>query len=126
VKQGAAAAGGTPSEFTTITVNDGFLIGHAGMKSSQVRCEVLADSVKFLARGHGHDAPVGLAGCDKTLPELMMAILRINVPSVFLYGDLILPGRFRSKDNAQTVGLAGKGAVTQPGAKAETHGYTDK
>lgn len=98
VKKGVAAAGGTPREFTTITVTDGIAMGHAGMKASLVSREVIADSVELSVRGHCYDALVGLAGCDKTLPGLMMAMLRLNVPSVFLYGGSILPGRFRGKD----------------------------
>jgi dihydroxy-acid dehydratase len=98
VKRGVAAAGGTPREFTTITVTDGIAMGHAGMKASLVSREVIADSVELSMRGHCYDALVGVAGCDKTLPGLMMAMLRLNVPSVFLYGGSILPGRFRGKD----------------------------
>src|SRR5579885_1342367 len=97
-KKGVAAAGGTPREFTTITVTDGIAMGHAGMKSSLVSREVIADSVELTMRGHCYDALVGLAGCDKSLPGLMMVMLRLNVPSVFLYGGTILPGRFRGRD----------------------------
>lgn len=97
-KRGVTAGGGTPREFTTITVTDGIAMGHAGMKASLVSREVIADSVELTVRGHAYDALVGLAGCDKTLPGLMMAMLRLNVPSVFLYGGSILPGRFRGKD----------------------------
>src|SRR6266446_5784802 len=98
VKRGVKAAGGTPREFTTITVTDGIAMGHAGMKSSLVSREVIADSVELTMRGHSYDAMVGLAGCDKTLPGLMMVMVRLNVPSVFLYGGSILPGRYRGKD----------------------------
>ena len=97
-KKGVAAAGGTPREFTTITVTDGIAMGHAGMKSSLVSREVIADSVELTMRGHCYDALVGLAGCDKSLPGLMMVMLRLNVPSVFMYGGSILPGRFKGKD----------------------------
>jgi dihydroxy-acid dehydratase len=97
-KKGVAAAGGTPREFTTITVTDGIAMGHDGMKSSLVSREVIADSVELTMRGHCYDALVGLAGCDKSLPGLMMAMLRLNVPSVFMYGGSILPGRFKGKD----------------------------
>ena len=97
-KKGVAAAGGTPREFTTITVTDGIAMGHEGMKSSLVSREVIADSVELTMRGHCYDALVGLAGCDKSLPGLMMAMLRLNVPSVFMYGGSILPGRFKGKD----------------------------
>src|SRR6201981_3148385 len=97
-KKGVAAAGGTPREFTTITVTDGIAMGHAGMKSSLVSREVIADSVELTMRGHCYDALVGLAGCDKSLPGLMMAMVRLTIPSVFMYGGSILPGRFRGKD----------------------------
>jgi dihydroxy-acid dehydratase len=97
-KKGVAANGGTPREFTTITVTDGIAMGHDGMKSSLVSREVIADSVELAMRGHCYDALVGLAGCDKSLPGLMMAMLRLNVPSVFMYGGSILPGRFHGKD----------------------------
>jgi dihydroxy-acid dehydratase len=98
VKKGVKAAGGTPREFTTITVTDGIAMGHAGMKSSLVSREVIADSVELTMRGHCYDAIVGLAGCDKSLPGLMMAMVRLNVPSVFMYGGSILPGRYKGKD----------------------------
>ncbi len=98
VKAGVHAAGGTPREFTTITVTDGIAMGHAGMKSSLVSREVIADSVELTMRGHCYDGLVGLAGCDKSLPGLMMAMLRLNVPSVFMYGGSILPGRFHGRD----------------------------
>jgi len=97
-KKGVAAGGGTPREFTTITVTDGIAMGHDGMKSSLVSREVIADSVELSMRGHCYDALVGLAGCDKSLPGLMMAMLRLNVPSVFMYGGSILPGRFQGRD----------------------------
>jgi dihydroxy-acid dehydratase len=97
-KKGVAAKGGTPREFTTITVTDGMAMGHAGMKSSLVSREVIADSIELTVRGHCYDALVGLAGCDKSLPGVMMAMLRLNIPSVFMYGGSILPGRFRGKD----------------------------
>ena len=97
-KKGVAANGGTPREFTTITVTDGIAMGHEGMKSSLVSREVIADSVELSMRGHCYDALVGLAGCDKSLPGLMMAMIRLNVPSVFMYGGSILPGRFQGHD----------------------------
>jgi dihydroxy-acid dehydratase len=97
-KRGVAKAGGTPREFTTITVTDGIAMGHQGMKSSLVSREVIADSVELTVRGHAYDALVGLAGCDKSLPGLMMAMVRLNVPSVFMYGGTILPGRFHNRD----------------------------
>jgi dihydroxy-acid dehydratase len=98
VKVGVSEAGGTPREFTTITVTDGIAMGHQGMKSSLVSREVIADSVELTMRGHCYDALVGLAGCDKSLPGMMMAMLRLNVPSVFMYGGSILPGRFHGRD----------------------------
>ena len=98
VKKGVKAAGGTPREFTTITVTDGIAMGHAGMKTSLVSREVIADSVELTVRGHCYDALVGLAGCDKSLPGLMMAMVRLNIPSIFIYGGTILPGRFHGKD----------------------------
>ncbi len=98
VKHGVARAGGTPREFTTITVTDGIAMGHQGMKSSLVSREVIADSTELTMRGHAYDAMVGLAGCDKSLPGLMMAMVRLNVPSVFMYGGSILPGRFKGRD----------------------------
>ncbi len=97
-KAGVNEAGGTPREFCTITVTDGIAMGHQGMKSSLVSREVIADSIELTMRGHCYDALVGIAGCDKSLPGTMMAMLRLNVPSVFMYGGSILPGRFRGKD----------------------------
>src|SRR6185503_19782859 len=97
-KAGVKAAKGTPREFTTITVTDGIAMGHSGMKSSLVSRELIADSVELTMRGHCYDALVGIAGCDKSLPGLMMAMVRLNVPSVFIYGGSILPGKFRGKD----------------------------
>ncbi len=98
VKLGVKAASGTPREFTTITVTDGIAMGHQGMKSSLVSREVIADSVELTMRGHCYDALVGLAGCDKSLPGMMMAMVRLNVPSVFMYGGTILPGKFKGRD----------------------------
>ena len=98
VKRGVAEADGTPREFTTITVTDGIAMGHQGMKSSLVSRECIADSVELTVRGHCYDALVGLAGCDKSLPGMMMAMLRLNVPSVFMYGGSILPGRYKGRD----------------------------
>jgi dihydroxy-acid dehydratase len=98
VAEGVKVAGATPREFCTITVTDGLAMGHEGMRSSLVSREVIADSVELTMRGHGYDALVGVAGCDKSLPGMMMAMLRLNVPSVFLYGGSILPGRWRGRD----------------------------
>ncbi|TAL32119.1 dihydroxy-acid dehydratase [Phenylobacterium sp.] len=96
--EGVKAAGATPREFSTITVTDGIAMGHEGMRSSLVSREVIADSVELSVRGHAYDALVGIAGCDKSLPGMMMAMLRLNVPSVFLYGGSILPGRLDGQD----------------------------
>ena len=98
VKKGVSEAEGTPREFCTITVTDGIAMGHQGMKSSLVSREVIADSTELTVRGHCYDAIVGLAGCDKSLPGLMMAMCRLNVPSVFMYGGSILPGKYKGKD----------------------------
>jgi dihydroxy-acid dehydratase len=98
VKAGVNDAGGTPREFCTITVTDGIAMGHQGMKSSLVSREVIADSIELTMRGHSYDAMVGLAGCDKSLPGVMMAMLRLNVPSVFMYGGSIMPGRYQDRD----------------------------
>ncbi|MCI0735290.1 MAG: dihydroxy-acid dehydratase, partial [Beijerinckiaceae bacterium] len=97
VKKGVVSAGGTPREFCTITVTDGIAMGHEGMKSSLVSRDVIADSVELTMRGHCYDALVGLAGCDKSLPGMMMAMLRLNVPSIFIYGGSILPGTFKGR-----------------------------
>ncbi len=97
VKKGVAAASGTPREFCTITVTDGIAMGHQGMKSSLVSRDVIADSVELTMRGHCYDALVGLAGCDKSLPGMMMAMVRLNVPSIFIYGGSILPGSYRGR-----------------------------
>src|SRR5205807_4651875 len=97
IKRGVAAASGTPREFCTITVTDGIAMGHQGMKSSLVSREVIADSVELTMRGHCYDALVGLAGCDKSLPGMMMAMCRLNVPSIFIYGGSILPGTFKGQ-----------------------------
>ena len=97
VKKGVSAANGTPREFCTITVTDGIAMGHAGMRASLPSREVIADSVELTMRGHAYDALVGLAGCDKSLPGMMMAMVRLNVPSIFIYGGSILPGSFRGR-----------------------------
>ena len=97
-REGVKEAGGTPFRFNTITVTDGIAMGHQGMKSSLVSREVIADSVELSVRGHCYDALVTFAGCDKSLPGMMMAMLRLNVPSIFVYGGSILPGRFHDKD----------------------------
>src|SRR3954462_15942668 len=117
VKKGVAAARGTPREFTTITVTDGMAMGHAGMKSSLASRDVIADSVELTIRGHAYDALVALAGCDKSLPGMMMAMVRLNVPSIFIYGGSILPGNFRGQqvtvqDMLEAVGKHSVGAMS--------------
>jgi dihydroxy-acid dehydratase len=97
-KQGVSAGGGTPREFTTIAVTDGISMGYEGMKASLVSREVIADSIELMVMAHGYDALVGAAGCDKSLPGIIMAMARLNVPSVFLYGGSIMPGSWRGKD----------------------------
>ena len=98
VKMGVKKQGGTPREFTTITVTDGIAMGHEGMRSSLASRDAIADTVELTMRGHCYDALVGLAGCDKSLPGMMMAMVRLNVPSVFVYGGSILPGKLNGKD----------------------------
>src|SRR5207245_9160135 len=97
-KQGGKAAGGTPREFTTIAVTDGIAMGYEGMKASLVSREVIADSIELMMMAHGYDALVGIAGCDKSLPGIIMAMARLNVPSVFVYGGTIMPGRYDGRD----------------------------
>src|ERR1700674_1364563 len=116
-KKGVAAAGGTPREFCTITVTDGIAMGHEGMKSSLPSREVIADSVELTIRGHSYDALIGLAGCDKSLPGMMMAMCRLNVPSIFIYGGSILPGTFKGRpvtiqDVFEAVGKHSVGQMT--------------
>src|SRR5512132_3383502 len=123
VKKGVAAAGGTPREFCTITVTDGIAMGHEGMKSSLPSREVIADSVELTMRGHAYDALVGLAGCDKSLPGMMMVMCRLNVPSIFIYGGSILPGTFKGQpvtiqDVFEAVGKYSVGEMS--GADLET------
>ncbi len=97
-KEGVRAAGGTPREFVTIAVSDGIAMGHEGMKASLVSREVIADSVELMMHAHQYDALVAIAGCDKSLPGMAMAIARLNLPAVFLYGGTILPGRYGDRD----------------------------
>src|SRR6201988_4143629 len=117
VKKGVASASGTPREFCTITVTDGIAMGHEGMRSSLPSREVIADSVELTVRGHAYDALVGLAGCDKSLPGMMMAMCRLNVPSIFIYGGSILPGNFRGQqvtvqDMCEAVGKPSVGEMS--------------
>jgi dihydroxy-acid dehydratase len=116
VKKGVAAAHGTPREFTTITVTDGIAMGHQGMKSSLASRDVITDSVELTMRGHSYDAMVTMAGCDKSLPGMMMAMIRLNVPSIFIYGGSILPGTHRGRqvtvqDLFEAVGLHSVGKM---------------
>ncbi len=117
VKKGVSSAGGTPREFCTITVTDGIAMGHGGMRASLPSREVIADSVELTMRGHAYDALVGLAGCDKSLPGMMMAMVRLNVPSIFIYGGSILPGTFKGQqvtvqDVFEAVGKHSVGAMS--------------
>jgi dihydroxy-acid dehydratase len=117
VKKGVAAAGGTPREFCTITVTDGIAMGHEGMKASLPSREAIADSVELTVRGHGYDALVGIAGCDKSLPGMMMVMCRLNVPAIFIYGGSILPGTFKGQpvtiqDVFEAVGKHSVGAMS--------------
>ncbi len=117
VKRGVAEEFGTPREFTTITVTDGIAMGHQGMKSSLVSRDLIADSVELTMRGHCYDGLVGLAGCDKSLPGMMMSMIRLNVPSVFMYGGSILPGTYKGRDITvvdvfEAVGRHGAGTMT--------------
>ncbi len=117
VKMGVKKGGGTPREFTTITVTDGIAMGHEGMRSSLASRDAIADTVELTMRGHCYDALVGLAGCDKSLPGMMMAMVRLNVPSVFIYGGSILPGRLNGRDLTvqdmfEAVGQHANGAMT--------------
>jgi len=117
-KEGVSAGGGTPREFTTIAVTDGISMGYEGMKASLVSREVIADSVELMVFAHGYDALVGVAGCDKSLPGTIMAMARLNVPSVFVYGGTIMPGRWRDKDVTvqdvfESVGAVEAGRMTE-------------
>jgi dihydroxy-acid dehydratase len=121
-KEGVSAGGGTPREFTTIAVTDGISMGYEGMKASLVSREVIADSIELMVFAHGYDALVGVAGCDKSLPGTIMAMARLNVPSVFVYGGTIMPGQWRGKDVTvqdvfESVGAVEAGRMTE----AEQH-----
>src|SRR6201998_2608464 len=98
VKDGIRAAGGTPMEFNTVAISDGITMGTAGMKTSLVSREVIADSIELVTRGHLFDAVIALSGCDKTIPGTVMALARLDVPSLMLYGGAIAPGRFDGRD----------------------------
>src|SRR5579863_9939761 len=117
VKMGVASVGGTPREFCTITVTDGIAMGHGGMKASLPSREVIADSIELTVRGHSYDALVGIAGCDKSQPGMMMAMCRLNVPSIYIYGGSILPGTFKGapvtiQDVYEAVGKHSVGAMS--------------
>jgi dihydroxy-acid dehydratase len=109
--RGIAEAGGTPREFTTVSVSDGISMQHQGMKFSLVTREIIADSVEAVVRGHVYDALIGFAGCDKTLPGLMIAMVRLNVPAVFVYGGAMLPGNRAGKDVTVLTAYEGIGSV---------------
>src|SRR5690349_19261315 len=98
VKEGVRAAGGTPMEFNTIAISDGITMGTEGMKTSLVSREVIADSIELVARGHMFDGIVALVACDKTIPGAAMALLRLNIPGILLYGGSIMPGRHNGRD----------------------------
>ena len=98
VKEGVRAAGGTPIEFDTITISDGITMGTEGMKGSLVSREVIADSIELFVRSHAFDAVIAICGCDKTIPGTVMALARLNLPSLSLYGGSIMPGRFHDRD----------------------------
>jgi dihydroxy-acid dehydratase len=108
---GVAAGGGVPVPFTTISVSDGVSMNHKGMRLSLVSREIIADSIEAVMRGHAYDGLVGFAGCDKTLPGIMMAMVRLNVPSVFVYGGAMLPGRWRGRDVTVVTAYEAVGAV---------------
>src|SRR5213080_3971445 len=117
VKEGIRAAGATPMELNTIAISDGITMGTDGMKTSLVSREVIADSIELVARGHRFDAVIALSGCDKTIPGTVMALCRLNVPSVMLYGGSILPGRYRGErvtiqEVFEAVGAHAAGQIT--------------
>ena len=114
-KQGVAEAGGTPREFTTISMSDGIGMNHEGMKFSLVSRELIADSIEAVVHGLAYDGLVGFGGCDKTLPGVMMGMLRCNVPAVFIYGGSALPGRFAGRDVTILDSYEGVGAVMTGG-----------
>ena len=119
VKRGVASVGATAREFCTITVTDGIAMGHAGMKASLPSREVIANSVELTMRGHAYDALIGVAGCDKSQPGMMMAMCRLNVPSIYIYGGSILPGTFKGKpvtiqDVYEAVGKHSIGEMSDP------------
>ena len=121
-KEGVSNSGATPREFSTIAVSDGIAMGHEGMKSSLISSEVIADSIELMVRAHQYDGLVGIAGCDKSLPGTMMAMARLNIPSVFVYGGTIMPGMLDGKeltvvDVYEAVGAYDAGQLTLEGLK---------
>ncbi len=117
-KEGVSEGGGTPREFTTIAVSDGIAMNHQGMKFSLISRELIADSIEAVMRGHCYDGLVGFAGCDKTLPGVMMGMVRVNVPAIFVYGGSALPGRWRGREVSVLDSYEGLGAV-MTGAMSE-------
>src|ERR687893_220487 len=118
VKEGIRAAGGTPMEFNTIAISDGITMGTPGMKTSLVSREVVADSIELVARGHYFDGVVALSGCDKTIPGTVMALARLDLPAVMLYGGSIPPGNFRGKEISimnvfEAIGAHAAGRITE-------------
>src|SRR5438552_2663002 len=118
VKEGVRAAGGTPMEFNTIAISDGITMGTEGMKASLVSREVVADSIELVGRGHMFDAIVALVGCDKTIPGAALGLIRLNVPSLILYGGSIAPGKYQGKDITiqdvfEAVGANAAGRITE-------------
>src|SRR5256712_7341389 len=119
VMEGIRAAGGTPLEYNTIAISDGITMGTEGMKTSLVSRELIADSIELVARGHLFDAVVALSGCDKTIPGTVMALARLNLPSLMLYGGSIMPGKFQGHDVTiqdvfEAVGKHAAGKMTEP------------
>src|SRR5665213_443968 len=117
VKEGIRAAGGTPMELNTIAISDGITMGTAGMKASLASREVIADSIELVCQAHMFDAVVALSGCDKTIPATVMALCRLNVPSVMLYGGSIMPGHYRGErvtiqEVFEAVGAHAAGRIT--------------
>src|SRR4026208_1433774 len=118
VKDGIRAAGGTPMEFNTIAISDGVTMGTEGMKTSLISREVIADSIELVARGHMFDGVVALVACDKTIPGAAMALLRLNIPGIVLYGGSILPGRHNGRDISiqdvfEAVGAVARGRISE-------------
>jgi dihydroxy-acid dehydratase len=126
-KSGVWAAGGTPFEFTTISVSDGISMNHRGMRMSLVSRELIADSIELVMRGHAFDGLIGFAGCDKTLPGIMMAMVRLNCPSVFMYGGAMLPGQWRGREVSAVNAYEGVGAVyTGEMTEADLHSMAEE